>query len=317
MKTSALRLHRFGTPPGLSLDDIDVVSPGKGEVLLQTQYAGLNPFDAKLASGKFQDKIPLTPPFVLGIESSGYVKDMGEGVPFTLEGVRVAGVSLDLGGPYGAFADWAIVPAASLVVIPEGLDSLRAAALPVDGLTAWQALFEHGKLTPGQRVLINGASGGVGTMAVQLARRAGATVVGTAGQDNLGYLSSLGAAQTAYYGDPQAVTRLGPVDLIVDLSGEADRLWPLLVPGGKLVSPVDPAIAEKAPPGLKGEWVQMRFDAATLRHLMDLVVARDLEVTIAKRWAWKDAPQALERRTEGKPGKAVIELGNKTLPRED
>lgn len=301
---SALRLHAYGTPPALSRDAIDIATPSPGNALIRVATAGLNPIDEKIASGALAAMMPLDLPVILGAEFVGTVLTVGDGADHSLVGTRVMAPT----GNLGAYATTIIVPANGLARVPEGLDEADAAALPVAGLTAWQSLFEYGDLREGQRVLIHGASGAVGTLAVQFAAQVGATVTGTASASNLAHVEALGAQGVAY-DDPNAIGQLGSFDLILDLAGKGvDALWPHLSERGRLVSTAKPDIAAAAPAGRHASWMQMRPAPDRLERIAHDVAAGRIAVTIAKRWPWSQAVEAIDRRTESRPGKAVVEV---------
>jgi NADPH:quinone reductase-like Zn-dependent oxidoreductase len=173
----AVRFHEFGDPDVLRYEDVEEPVPGAGEVRLRVAGSAFNPFDDGIRGGYLQGPFPVTLPHTPGIDVSGTVDALGDGVTNVAVGDAVIGflpMTAD-----GAAAEYVVAPAEILAPAPTSIPLPDAAALPIVGLTAWQALFDDAGLTAGQRVLINGAGGAVGGYAVQLAKRAGAHVIAT------------------------------------------------------------------------------------------------------------------------------------------
>jgi len=175
-----IHIHNYGGPEQLKLERKPRPEPQAGEVLLRVHAAGVNPLDWKIRQGLMKDFMPVTFPYTPGIEVAGVVEDIGSGVTAFEIGQAVFGQSAR-----GAYAEYITVSVESLALKPETLSFVEAAAVPVGATAAWRALFEHGGLQAGQRVLIQGAAGGVGLFAVQLAKWKGAQVIGTASTANL------------------------------------------------------------------------------------------------------------------------------------
>ncbi len=234
-----LQITAFGTPEVLQLREGPRLEAGPGQLLLEVGYAGVNPIDAKTRAGlgwaaeQNRDKLPWTP----GYDLAGRVLALGEGVSGWHLGQRVCGM---LGFPLagGAYASRALARPEELVPLPDLVSGACGAGLPLAGLTAWQALFEHGGLQAGQTVLITAAAGGVGHIAVQLARQAGARVLACASSRNHGFLRELGADQVLDYRGGQLAEIQGQPDLVLDLVGGDSGLLALSLvkPGGRLVT---------------------------------------------------------------------------------
>ncbi len=191
----AIRVAQYGQPEGLSLQERPTLAPGPGEVLIEVAGSGVNPIDWKILSGAMQAFIPLELPYTPGVEVAGRVTEVGEGVENFAVGDEVFGFI----GIVGGYATQVAAAASRLAHRPGRLSALEASGVPAAALTAWQALHEHAQVRDGQTVLIHGAAGGVGSMAVQMARVAGATVIATASARNHDYLKSLGADQVIDY----------------------------------------------------------------------------------------------------------------------
>ncbi|GLI26512.1 NADPH:quinone reductase [Agromyces rhizosphaerae] len=232
----AVLQHRYGGSEMLEQGRIAVPQPGEGEVLLRVRAAGLDRGTWHLMSGKpylvrfmFGFRGPKLP--VPGLDVAGTVVALGEGVTDLAIGDEVFGVAT------GSFAEYAVAPTAKLVKRPESLSPEAAAAVPVSGMTALQAVVDEGRVRPGQKVLVTGASGGVGNYAVQIAVASGAEVTGVASAGKAEFLRSLGAAHTVDYRTTDVTTLDERFDLIIDINGRAPirRLRRILAPEGTLV----------------------------------------------------------------------------------
>jgi len=208
-------LHRtYGPPERLELGQIDRPTPGEGRVLVRVKAASVNPYDwhvmrgrpylIHLFSGLLRPKDPL-----LGADVAGIVEAVGDGVTSFKPGDEV------FGGGQGAFGEYATADQNRLAPKPEHVSFEQAAAVPIAGVTALQGIRDHGRVEPGQRVLVNGASGGVGTFAVQIAKALGAEVTGVCSSGNVDLVRSLGADQVIDY-TSRDFSRTGPYDLILD-----------------------------------------------------------------------------------------------------
>ncbi|MCO6010260.1 NADP-dependent oxidoreductase [Actinoallomurus purpureus] len=276
----AARVHAFGGPDVIRLERVPRPVPGPGEVLVRMAGAAFNPSDVGFRAGLMRDIVPLDLPFTIGSEASGTVVETGDGTERFNVGDRVVG-RLDGGG---AAAEYFAAPAVGLVGAPSAVPLAHAAAIPVAGLTAWQGLFEHGRLEPGTRILINGAGGGVGMFAVQLARHAGAHVIATAGPRSAGRVRDYGAEQIIDYTRTSPQEALDhPVDLVLNLAAipaeAAQTLCRGIRPGGALVSITVPV---EAPAGadLRTAHFVARDDPAQLAELVALIDAGVVRVDI-------------------------------------
>jgi NADPH:quinone reductase-like Zn-dependent oxidoreductase len=237
MKTmKAVQLHAYGGSEVLSYGEAPRPAPQPGEVLIRVYATTVNPFDCAvhsgMMSGYFQYELPLIP----GTDVSGVVETVGAGVAGFKKGDEVyarAGVTRP-----GAYAEYVTAPTADVAMKPASLDHIHAAALPHVTLTAWQALFVAGELAAGQTVLIHGAAGGVGHVAVQLAKLRGARVSGTASV-NIGFLRELGVDQAINYAET-------PFESVVKDVDTQERSWGVLKPDGILVSTVQPPSQDMA-----------------------------------------------------------------------
>jgi NADPH:quinone reductase-like Zn-dependent oxidoreductase len=229
----AVRVHRYGGPEQLLLEQIDCPTPQAGEVLVRLQAVGVLPVESKIRQGLFRDYMPVELPYLPGSAIAGVVVEVGPGVTAFQKGQAVFGRA-----NRGAYAEYATALVENLALKPAGLSFDEAATISGGATPAWNGLFENGNLQAGQRVLIHAAAGGVGLFAVQFAHWKGAQVIGTAGPKNLGFVRSLGAKTVIDYTVQPFEQLVEPVDLVLDtVGGETlERSMKLVKPGGTLVS---------------------------------------------------------------------------------
>ena len=241
----AVRIHTYGASEVLTYEDAPRPIPGEGDVLIRVHATTVNPFDCAVRAGYMASYFNHTLPLILGTDVSGVIEEVGPGVTAFSPGDAVytrAGVLRD-----GAYAEYVLAPAADVTAKPQSLDHIQSAALPHVSLTAWQALFELARLSKGQTVLIHGAAGGVGHIAVQLAKSRGAKVIGTAGV-NYGLLEGMGLDQAINYTTTPFEDAVHDVDVVLDTIGgdTQQRSWSTLKRGGILVSVIQPPSEETA-----------------------------------------------------------------------
>ncbi|MDI5961120.1 NADP-dependent oxidoreductase [Streptantibioticus silvisoli] len=305
----ALRFHEYGAPDVLRYEDTARPEPAPGEVLIEVAATSFNPVDAAIRAGLLRQVFPVALPHVPGIDVAGTVVRLGAGATGRVAGDQVVGflpMLLD-----GAAAEFVTVPAALLAPAPTTIPLTEAAALPATALTAWQALFEHAGLRPGQRVLVNGAGGGVGGFAVQLAKGAGAFVIATAGPRSTEAVRADGADQLVDHtvtGPAEALTE--PVDVVLNLVGAPEarmaELTALTRPGGVVVSTASPAVADPAR-GVRALGMQLRADADQLTSLAKKVDAGELHVRVTASHPLSQAALVHERSAAGLiSGKVVL-----------
>lgn len=279
--------REYGGPEQIVVERIPMPIPAAGEVLVRIAGSGFNIVDNVLRAGYMSDQFPQAFPFVPNIELSGTVEAVGEGVTRWSVGDRVY-QSRTLAQSGGA-AEYAVAEADGLAAAPQTLDLADAGGVPLCALTAWQALFEHGALKAGQRVMIVGASGSVGHYAVQFARSADAYVIGVSSASYSTQVTELGADVTLDYAEDnwtQAIVE--PLDLIVNVSlAEPDQVnaWmPLLREGGALISawsPVNEEIVRDR--GVTGKMIHMHGDARQLADITRLIDDGVVKIRIDER----------------------------------
>jgi len=269
---NAVRVHRYGGPEVLSYEQVQFPQPGPGEVLIRARAAGVNPLDWKFRNGYVKDLIPLPLPAIPGWDFAGVVAATGAFVEGLQPGDEVFGMSdLSRGG---AYAEYIVVQDSEVALKPTSIDYLRAAAIPVSALTAWQSLFDAAELSAGQSVLIHGAAGGVGSFASQLAKWRGAYVIGTASEHNHQFVRRLGVDEVIDYRTTRFEENFRNIDVVLDAVGRRtqQRSWKALKPGGMLVSVVSAPSAEDAlANGVRHAFVFVQPNALQLDKITDLV----------------------------------------------
>ncbi|WP_433917445.1 NADP-dependent oxidoreductase [Streptomyces canus] len=307
----AVRFHEYGDPSVLRYEDVEQPVPGAGEIRIRVAATSFNSVDGNIRGGFMQGPIPVVLPHTPGIDVAGTVDALGEGVAGIAVGDDVIGF-LPMDGT-GAAAQYVLAPADVLTPAPKSVPLADAAALPLVGLTAYQALFDHGKLTAGQRVLINGAGGAVGGYAVQLAKNAGAHVIATAGPRSSQAVTSAGADEVIDYTTTSvtvAVTE--PVDLALNLApvapDELASLVTLVRPGGVVVNTTVwmPAPNDEER-DVRGIDLFVRSDADQLAQLVALADRGELRVDVAERVPLADLPALHARAADGAVhGKVIV-----------
>jgi NADPH:quinone reductase-like Zn-dependent oxidoreductase len=246
----AVRIERYGNEDVLELAEVKRPMPADNELLVKVRAAAVNPVDWKIRDG-LGEMFGLKPPLILGCEIAGTVEAVGSrGTGRTDVGGFVAGDDVYgyLGTHTGGYAEYVAAPESEFVRKPKQIDFDTAASVPVAALTAWQGIFDHGELASGQRILITGASGAVGSMAVQLAKNKGAYVIGTGSSRNEDFVRKLGADEFIDYKKAKFEDKVSGADVVFDTVGgdTQERAFQTLKRGGVLVSTVNPPSEEKA-----------------------------------------------------------------------
>lgn len=303
----AARIHGFGGIEQVRIEDVPVPVPTGEDLLVRVRAASLNPVDFKTREGHFPPVPQAMLPVTLGRDIAGTVAAGSAG------GFREGDAVLALLTPdHGAFAEFALVTATQATVKPDRLSYPQAAALPLAGLTAWQGLFDQGRLQPGQSVLIHGAAGGVGHLAAQFAKHRGATVFATAGADDLDFLRDLGVDRPIdYRAEPFESVATG-VDLVLDLiGGETQaRSFAALKPGGALISTLTEPPAELcAAHGVRGARFLAEPNGAELAEIARLLDEGRVAVTVRETFPFERVADAIAKlEAGGGRGKIVLEM---------
>ena len=300
----AIRIHAFGGPEVVYYEDAPRPVPKAGEVLIQVHSTAVNPADWKFRNGFFGKDFPL--PLTLGFDFSGVIERLGENVSRWKTGDEVYGYAL------GAYAEYIAVKETQVAAKPKTIDHIHAAAIASASLAAWKALFEVGGLQAGQRVLIHGASGGVGGFAVQLAHAKGAYVIGTASKRNQAYLKELGADEAIDYEAVRFEDAVRDMDVVLDTQGgeTQTRSWKTLKHGGILVSIAQaPAQAEAEKHRVRATFAVNEMKAESLNAITKLVDAGKLKAVVDTVLPLYEVGRALELIQAGHTrGKIVLRV---------
>jgi NADPH:quinone reductase-like Zn-dependent oxidoreductase len=306
----AYRVHAFGGPEAIVGEEVERPVPGDGEVLVKVKAAGVGPWDGWIRSG--HSALPQPLPLTLGSDLSGVVEAVGTGVTHVQPGDAVYGVT----NPrfIGAYAQYAIANAAMIARKPATIGDIEAASIPVIAVTAWQALFDHAKLTAGQTVVIHGAAGNVGAYAVQFARKAGLKIIATASAGDIEAVQKLGADIAVDRNRNFEDAAVG-VDAVIDLVGgeTQTRSFAVLKRGGKLISAVshpDQALAETH--GVEASFFLVNVTTEQLTSIAAMVDAGELVTNVGSVLPLEQAIAAHEMLEGTRPhanGKIVLTVG--------
>ncbi|MEC3958158.1 NADP-dependent oxidoreductase [Nocardia sp. CDC153] len=293
----AITQQTLGGPDVLETVRVPIPRPGDGEVLVRVAATSINAADWKLRSGVVTRLGP--PPLTLGFDLSGVVTEVGAGVTEFAPGDEVFG---NIVSRNGAYAEYVVVPGEFLTRKPVEIDHVHAAALPTAALTAWQALTE---VQPGQRVLVHAAAGGVGHLAVQMAKARGAYVIGTARAANHEFLRGLGADELIDYTTTDFTTAVADVDIAFDLVGGdySERSLLVLTPNGRVID------AQGEEPLADPRYYRLYFhpSGADLAEVAALVVAGRLRGEIDRVMSLADIAEAHKLSESGRVrGKIVL-----------
>ncbi|MFG6109656.1 NADP-dependent oxidoreductase [Stenotrophomonas nematodicola] len=330
----AFLIDRYGKNETGHIDDVPTPALRDGDVLIRVHAASVNALDPKIRRGEFKVILPYRLPLILGNDLAGTVERVGAGVSQFKPGDEVYARPDD--DRIGTFAEFIAVNAASVALKPGNLTMVEAASLPLVALTAWQALVETAQLKPGQKVFIQAGSGGVGTVAIQLAKHLGAFVATTTSTPNVAWVKALGADVVIDYRQQDFATQLRDYDVVLNSLGkeELERSLQILKPGGHLISisgPPTPAFAaarglawplkqvmrllshgirsKAKKKGVTYTFVFMRADGAQLSSITSLVESGALAPVIDRVFPFQDTQGALAYVESGRAkGKVVVEL---------
>ena len=244
----AAQISEYGDPSVIKISEVEKPVPARDQVLVEVHASSINPFDTAIRSGVYKDSIKLNLPVTLGGDIAGVVAEIGAEVSNIKVGDKVYGQANVVAGNSGAFAEFAATSAKQAAKMPGNLDFNEAASLPLVGVSAWQAIAEHVKLQPGQRIFIHGGTGGIGTIAIQIAKHIGAYVATTASEDGIEYVNALGADEVIDFKNQDFSKILNGFDAVFDTVGGDDftKSLNILKKGGIAVSMIAQAPEEKA-----------------------------------------------------------------------
>ncbi len=280
---NAVRIHTYGGTEMLTFEQAPQPTIGAGEVLIQVHATSVNPFDCAVRAGYLTGWYQYPMPLTLGLDVAGVITEVGAGVTGFKPGDSVYARTDP--GQNGAYAEFVLCAAANVAAKPKSLDYIQAAAVPHVALTAWAALISSAKISSGQTVLIHGAAGGVGHIAVQLAKLHGAKVIGTASANHLEFLQELGVDEIVDYNAVPFESVVHNVDIVFDTVGgdTQERSWQTLKPGGILVSIVQPPPEETAAKfGVRGLFVMGdQSSGEMLAKFAGLIDSGKLKITVS------------------------------------
>ncbi|MDD4971246.1 MAG: NADP-dependent oxidoreductase [Paludibacter sp.] len=308
MKT--VRIHEYGNADVLRIEETPVPQITADELLIKVHAASVNPVDWQVREGFYKDMHMHTLPLTLGQDFSGTVEKVGSSVKGFKIGDKVFGrPTLDRDGSYAEFIE---VKANEVALMPNSITYDEAATIPVAGTTAWETLINKGKIQKGQRVLILAASGGVGSLAVQLAKNRGCYVIGTTSKSNIDFVRNLGANEVIDYTSQDFSERLTDIDCVLDtVGGEVqEKAFKVLKRGGVLVSIKNKPNQEMANRyGVRCEFVLVGPNAHILNELRNLIDMGQLHPVIDKVYGFNEVKQAQNYSQSGKAkGKIVLEV---------
>ncbi|MCJ8338486.1 MAG: NADP-dependent oxidoreductase [Pseudomonadales bacterium] len=307
----AALIENYGDIQQLIVTETQIPTIAADQVLIKVHAAGVNPVDFYIRSGMFKDTGTHSLPLTLGWDTAGTIEQIGERVTEHKVGDQVFALA-----PFaknGSYAEYLAIEADIVVSKPKHLSFAESAAVPLAALTAWQGLFTEGKLKAGQRVLIHNTSGGVGSFAVQLAKAAGAYVIGTASKKNREFVESLGVDEFIDYQNNKFEGEVAPVDLVFAAVGGDDivaRSLAVIKAGGHLISlfdEIDEVLATEQQVTYQRLWVQP--NAADLTQIKDLLEQGKVQVHLDSLFPLADA-QLAHQRSESKRtvGKIVLQV---------
>ncbi|PLL12683.1 NADPH:quinone reductase [Tabrizicola sp. TH137] len=307
----AARIHDYGTPEVIRVEDAPMPEIGPDDLLIRTVAASVNPVDWKIRRGYLAQMLNHPLPLTLGWDVSGIVESVGSNVTTFKPGDAV--YSRPDIRRNGSYAEYIAVRASEVALKPATISHVEAASLPLVSITAWEALITSAGMQPGQRVLIHAGAGGVGSIAIQLAKAKGAHVTATASAAKSTFVRSLGADEVIDYRDPAAFAAARDLDIVFDTIGgdTQEASWAMLKPGGFLVSITQPPKPERAEAeGKRAGFVFIDPNAAILRDLATLVDEGKIRPVIGGEYRLDHAARAHEASETGRTtGKIVLYTG--------
>ena len=304
----AARLIKTDAKYDLSVTDVDAPSLEAGKVLVEVHKAGVNPLDWKIKEGAMSPRDPVT----LGEDFEGVVRDVGAGVSGLEPGDEIYGMAGFVNGASGSFAEYDLVDPQNVALRPKSVGEAEAGALPLTGVMALQAVTELFRLSPGEKILIHGGAGGIGSIAVQLARNLGAHVAVTCAADETDYVRSLGASEAIDYETQNFEEVISGYDAVYDLIGGEvyEKSFQVLKPGGTIVSTLEPPNEDlMSKYGVKAIYQHFQPTRKRLMKLAVLVDEGDIKVHVDKAFPLTETSEALRFQKEARPkGKIVIDV---------
>ena len=315
METKAARLHNYGGADAIEVEEADIPEPKAGEVVIRVRDAGVNPIDWKIADGYLKDVMPLRFPVTLGTDVAGVVEAAGPGVKEFKRGDEVFGQAGITNGGSGSFAEYAVATPKTLALKPNTVDFVKAASLPLAGVSALQAITEHLDVRAGQKILIHGGAGGIGSIAIQIAKNIGAEVASTCSKEDISFVRDLGADKAIDYRSQKFEEILNNLNAVFDTVGgdTYERSFQVLKKGGRIVSmlesPRDDLVNQY---GVTAMYQQTHVTTPRLRRLAALVDSGAIKTHVSKVYPLDATAEALRDLKEHSPkGKVAIAVGGR------
>ena len=308
----AAQINEYGHVDVLKIADVPVPAVSEGKVLVAVHASSINPFDTVIREGYMKDMIPLTFPVTLGGDIAGVITEVGDDVSELKVGDKVYGQANVVAGNSGAFAEFAVTAAGQLAVAPKDLDFDQAASLPLVGVSALQGIIDHIHLQSGQKIFIHGGAGGIGSMAIQIAKHLGAYVATTATGEGIAFVKSLGADEVIDYKAEDFTEKLRDYDAVFELAGgeEFEKSLTVLKQGGIGVSMIAHADEAKVKElGVTAISQQTQVTTDHLHALTKLVEDGIVTPQVEKVYPLDQIQQAFKSRESGSVrGKVVIHI---------
>jgi NADPH:quinone reductase-like Zn-dependent oxidoreductase len=307
----AAQISKYGDASAITINEVDRPVPGPGEVVVEVRSASLNPFDTMIREGYLSERIPLTLPVTLGGDIAGVIAEVGQGVREFKAGDLVYGQAGAYFGASGAFAEFARTGADRIAKAPKNIDFNEAASLVLVGASALQALRDHLNLKSGETIFIHGGGGGIGSVAIQVAKHIGARVITTATGENIPYVTGLGADKVIDYKAQEFADMVHDADAVLDVVGGEDlsRSFDILRKGGTAVSTVGPVDEKRASElGVKAVMQFTKATPAVLDALRELIEKGIVKPRIGRVFALSDAREAFVAHETGTKGKIVLQI---------
>lgn len=313
----AVRIQEFGKPEVMKIEEVERPAPAADEVLIKVYASGINPADCKIRDGGENDRMNVKLPLTLGWDAAGVIEEVGSQVTEFKKGDEVYGIPNFPGD--GSYAEYTVAKVSQVGFKPKSVGFNEASGVPMAALTAWDGIFERGRLQPGQRILIHGAAGGVGSFAVQFAKWKGAYVIATASENNLDFLKQLGADEVIDYKNQRFEDVAREMDVVFDCVGAAGgdtqiRSVKVLKEGGVLVSTQavpfnDDITRELAKKNAKGEIYYVQLKSEWLNEIAQLIDEGKVKIAISKVYSFEQIAEAhREIETGHARGKLVLEV---------
>lgn len=308
----AAQISEYGDPSVMHIVDVDTPTPKEGQVVVEIHGSSLNPFDTAIREGNMKDMIPLELPVTLGGDIAGVVTEIGEGVTNVSVGDKVYGQANVVAGNSGAFAQYAATAASQVAKMPESVDFNTAGALPLVGVSANQAITDHINVQSGQKIFIHGGAGGIGSIAIQIAKHLGAYVATTATGEAVSYVKELGADEVIDYKSQDFTEVVRDYDAVFDTVGGDDfnKSFMTLKRNGVAVTMIaQPDQAKADELGITVVQQGTKVTSEALDALTELVDEDVVSVQIGKVFTLDEIKEAFEARESGAvKGKVALKI---------